>query len=77
MHEPRTEYAAGSRRKRLADPPSPTPDPEFTFTTRELADALRVSRYFAQKMAYCLREMGAIRSVGKRGRAIVYVLDCP
>jgi len=72
--EPRAEYAAGQRRKKAAAPPSPTPDPEFTFTTRELADALRVSRYFAQKITYCLREMGAIRSVGKRGRAIVYAL---
>lgn len=42
------------------------------FTTAELAVAIGRPRRLAQKMAYCLREMGAIASDGKRGRAILY-----
>jgi hypothetical protein len=43
------------------------------FSTREMARALDQPHRLAQKMAYCLREMGAIRPVGNRGRAILYV----
>jgi hypothetical protein len=42
------------------------------FTTAELAVALRQPRYLAQKAAYCLRSMGAIETVGKRGNAFLY-----
>ena len=42
------------------------------FTTSELAAAAKRPRRFAQKMAYCLREMGVIAQVGKRSRAILY-----
>lgn len=42
------------------------------FTTAELATAGKTPRWLAQKMAYCLREMGAIEKVGKRGNALVY-----
>jgi hypothetical protein len=42
------------------------------FTTAELAAAIGKSRRLAQKMAYCLREMGATEPVGKRGNAILY-----
>ena len=42
------------------------------FTTAELAAAIVKPRWLAQKMAYCLREMGAIAPVGKRGNAILY-----
>lgn len=42
------------------------------FTTSDLADATRTPRWLAQKMAYCLREMGAIESIGKRMRAVLY-----
>jgi len=42
------------------------------FTTSDLAAALQKSIRLAGKMAYCLREMGAIQPVGKRGRAILY-----
>jgi hypothetical protein len=42
------------------------------FTTAELAAALGKPRRLAQKMAYCLREMGAVTQVGKSGRAILY-----
>ncbi len=43
------------------------------FTTAELAAALGKPHWLAQKMAYCLREMGAITAVGKRGRAVLYL----
>lgn len=42
------------------------------FTVRDLAMASALPRYLAGKMAYCLREMGLIESVGKRGRWIAY-----
>ncbi|MFO8035547.1 MAG: hypothetical protein R6U57_02840 [Anaerolineales bacterium] len=44
-----------------------------TFTTKELAQGLEGPRWLAQKMAYCLREMGEINAVGKQGRSILYV----
>ncbi len=43
------------------------------FSTSDLAAASAQPRRLAQKMAYCLREMGAIKAVGKRGNAILYV----
>ena len=43
------------------------------FTTSDLAGTLRIPRRLAQKMAYCLREMGTIRAAGKSGNAILYV----
>lgn len=42
------------------------------FGARELAGAAGLSLRLAQKMVYCLRRMGAIALVGKRGRAWVY-----
>jgi hypothetical protein len=48
-----------------ADLPSP-------FTTTDLAERLGVTRHLAQKMAYCLRELGVIEAVGKAGRAPTY-----
>ena len=42
------------------------------FTALDLAEALARPRWLAQKMVYCLRKMGAIAPVGKRGRAILY-----
>ena len=42
------------------------------FTTAELSIALDVARWDAQKIAYCLRNVGAIKQVGKRGNSIVY-----
>ncbi len=47
-------------------------DLESPFTTADLASALGQRRRLAQRMAYCLREMGMIASVGKRGNAILY-----
>ena len=42
------------------------------FTTADLATALAKPRRLAQRMAYCLREMGVIEAVGKSGNAILY-----
>ncbi|MBU0492329.1 MAG: hypothetical protein KKA73_15725 [Chloroflexi bacterium] len=42
------------------------------FTTADLAEALDQPRRLAQQMAYCLREMGVLTPVGRRGRAILY-----
>jgi len=43
-----------------------------TFHTGQLASALSVKRHIAQRIAYCLRETGAIHSVGKQGNAVLY-----
>jgi hypothetical protein len=42
------------------------------FHTGQLAQDLDVPRSVAQRIAYCLREMGAVRQVGKRGNTICY-----
>jgi len=47
------------------------------FTTAELAAALGRPRRLAGQMAYCLREMGAIAAVGKRGNAVLYSRRAP
>jgi len=44
------------------------------FTTADLAKRMEIRLKLAQKMAYCLRRMGAIRQVGKRGRAYLYTV---
>ena len=44
------------------------------FDTAELAGALSVDRYEAQRIAYCLREMRTVTQVGKRGNAKLYKL---
>ncbi len=51
--------------------PPGLPDP---FTTRDLADRLGERIATAQKMAYCLREMGAVEAVGRQGQAYLYSL---
>ena len=43
------------------------------FTTADLARAAGFGRRLAQKMAYCLRKMGALQVCGKAGRALLYV----
>jgi hypothetical protein len=43
------------------------------FTTVDLASATPLTRRGAQKMAYCLREMGLITQIGHRNRARLYV----
>jgi hypothetical protein len=49
--------------------PAGLPDP---FTTSDLAAAMSLPRRLGQQMAYCLREMGTMTQVGKRGNAILY-----
>jgi hypothetical protein len=47
------------------------------WTTADLATAIGQPRWLARKMAYCLRKMDVIESVGKRGNAILYAgPDC-
>ena len=48
------------------------PEVPSEFTTANLANLLAMPRWLAQKMAYCLREMGTISQIGKRGRALLY-----
>ncbi|MBN1317184.1 MAG: hypothetical protein JXA42_17000 [Anaerolineales bacterium] len=48
------------------------PDLPEQFTTADLARGLHRPRWFAQKMAYCLRGMGALVDIGKSGRSILY-----
>ena len=42
------------------------------FTNRSLADQTEVSIYLTRKMTYCLRKMGAIIRVGKKGRELAF-----
>jgi hypothetical protein len=49
--------------------PGPLPP---KFHTGQLAESLDIPRGVAQRVAYCLREMGAIKPVGKEGNAFVY-----
>jgi hypothetical protein len=53
----------------LALLPGDWPDP---FTTRDLADRLRRPLAFAQRVAYCLRHSGAVKTIGKLGNHLVY-----
>lgn len=53
----------------LALLPDTLPDP---FTTSDLAAAAGSPLWLAQKTAYCLRKMGAVTSIGKRGRSVLY-----
>jgi hypothetical protein len=48
--------------------PPGLPDP---FTSLEVAKEGRMPRYLAQKASYCMRKMGAIKIVGKRGRSLL------
>ncbi len=47
----------------------PLPD---AFTTLDLADGMEQPRWLAQKLAYCLREAGAINICGKDGNSLKY-----
>jgi hypothetical protein len=42
------------------------------FHTAHLAERLKTPRWTAQRIAYCLREMGAVEIVGKEGNSILY-----
>ncbi len=52
---------------RIVPPGLPRP-----FDTSQLAEKLAVQRWVAQRVAYCLRKMGAIEQVGKRGNTLLY-----
>ena len=45
-----------------------------TFHTADLAQAMQVPRWLAQKVAYCLRQTGAVKMLGKQGNALMYGL---
>ena len=49
------------------------PDLQEPFSTEELAKSIDQPRWLAQKMAYCLRHMGAIEVIGKRGNSLLYL----
>ncbi len=42
------------------------------FDTAQLALAIQRPRWFAQKVAYCLRKTGTIKHIGKRGNSQLY-----
>lgn len=52
---------------RLLPPRLPRP-----FDTAQLAQRLGEPRWVAQRMAYCLREIGALQVAGKQGNALLY-----
>jgi hypothetical protein len=49
--------------------PSTLPNP---FETSHLASVLGHPRWFAQKVAYCLRRSGVTTAIGKKGNSVVY-----
>ena len=49
--------------------PPTLPDP---FETSHLASVLGHSRWFAQKVAYCLRQSGVTTAIGKKGNSLIY-----
>ncbi len=51
--------------------PEDLPD---TFTTIDLAEGLGRSRHLAQEVAYCLRVSGAVATIGRDRRGILYAL---
>lgn len=44
------------------------------FSTSDIAEALGRPRWLAQKVAYCLRESGAVSVAGKDGNSIIYMV---
>jgi len=53
----------------LALIPADLPEP---FTNHELAEALGARVWLVQRMTYCLRRMGALEVVGKRGNSLLH-----
>lgn len=52
---------------RMVPPGMPKP-----FDTGDLAKALGIKRWVAQKIAYCYRHMGTVKQVGKKGNSHLY-----
>ena len=42
------------------------------FHTGHISDGLSIERWFAQRIAYCLRKMGAAATCGKQGNSVLY-----
>jgi hypothetical protein len=61
------EFRTAADLCRMLPPALPKP-----FHTGHLAAGLGVERWIAQRMAYCLRQMGAVQSVGKLRGAWLY-----
>jgi hypothetical protein len=55
----------------LALLPANLPQP---FHTGDLAAAMQIQRWIAQRIAYCLRKTGGAKLVGKQGNALTYQL---
>lgn len=53
--------------------PGALPSP---FHTGHLAEAMKIDRWVAQRIAYCLRKMEAVREVGKLRNARLYQVPC-
>ena len=47
------------------------------FHTGDIAQGLEIRRWIAQRIAYCLRKMGAVHEVGKRRNACLYEIGKP
>lgn len=60
-------YANPSEFLSLIPPDLPEP-----FSTRDLAESIDRPRWLAQKMAYCLRQMGIIEVAGKNRNSLLY-----
>ncbi len=43
-----------------------------TFGTLEISQQMNVQRWVAQRVAYCLRETGTVKEVGKKGNSLQY-----
>ena len=61
------EFRSAADLCRLLPPELPKP-----FHTGHIAEGLSVDRWIAQRMAYCLRNTGALKQVGKLGGAWLY-----
>lgn len=63
------QFRAASDLRRLLPRQLPRP-----FHSGHLAEGLGVKRWVAQRIAYCLRQTGAARQVGKQGNTLLYEL---
>ena len=48
------------------------PELAVPWTTQDLSEAIGQPRWLAQKIVYCLRESGAVKTIGKKGNAFLY-----
>jgi hypothetical protein len=64
------QFATAADLRKLLPPRLPR-----QFHTAHLAERMKTQRWIAQRIVYCLRQMGAVEVVGKQGNAILY--HCP